>query len=178
MTLIFSSHFIDTMNGILTIRAFGWLHQNIAKNNGLLDTSQRPSYLLAMIQKWLLLALNLVVMFMAVAVIAISTQLRTSSGFAGASLVTLMSFGLALSSVVKFYATMETSIGAVARIKDFCEKTRSECQQDEIIQPDNTWPQRGDVEIRGVSASYRYEIMSLTFFNFAQVTTAQESTTR
>lgn len=144
------------MNGIATIRAFGWVQQNIRENNALLNISQRPSYLLAMIQKWLLFALNLVVMFIAVIVITMATQLRTSSGFAGASLVTLMSFGLALSNIVKFYASMETSIGAVARIKDFCEKKTSESQVDETVEPDNNWPERGDIEIRGVSASYGY----------------------
>ena len=145
------------MNGIATIRAFGWVQQNIKENDALLNVSQRPTYLLAMIQKWLLLALNLVVMFIALIVITMSTQLRTSSGFAGASLVTLMGFGLALSNIVKFYASMETSIGAVARIKDFCEKTTSETQVYDTAKLDNNWPDKGNIEIQGVSAYYGYE---------------------
>lgn len=43
------THFIDTIKGITTFRAFGWVPQGVARNHVLLDDSQRPAYLLAMI---------------------------------------------------------------------------------------------------------------------------------
>ncbi|KAI1099495.1 hypothetical protein F4804DRAFT_321707 [Jackrogersella minutella] len=45
------THFLDTSNGIVTLRAFGFMSEDSAKNARLLDTSQRPAYLLRMIQQ-------------------------------------------------------------------------------------------------------------------------------
>lgn len=50
-----STHFLDTTKGILTLRAFGFVSQDRAQNTELLDASQRPAYLLFMIQQWLTL---------------------------------------------------------------------------------------------------------------------------
>lgn len=46
-----STHFLDTSKGIVTLRAFGFTEEDRAKNAYLLDTSQRPAYLLTMIQQ-------------------------------------------------------------------------------------------------------------------------------
>lgn len=44
------SQFIETLGGLATIRAFGWQHALQRRNHELLDTSQKPFYLLACIQ--------------------------------------------------------------------------------------------------------------------------------
>jgi len=46
-----STHFLDTTKGIVTLRAFGFIDDDRSKNTLLLDTSQRPAYLLIMIQQ-------------------------------------------------------------------------------------------------------------------------------
>jgi hypothetical protein len=111
LTLSCSTHFLDTTKGIVTLRAFGFVSENKAVNSHLLDTSQRPAYMLQMIQNWLNLVLGLVVMVMAVVLTSLAVKLRSGSGFTGASLVTLMSFGDQLSGIVLFMTQLETSIG-------------------------------------------------------------------
>lgn len=108
-----------------------------------------------MIQSWLTLVLNLVVMVMAAILTTLAVRLHANSGFAGASLVTLMSFGDNLSGIVTFYTQLETSIGAIARLKTFNENVKPESKDDEDIIPTEEWPQNGMVEMTGVSASYR-----------------------
>jgi ATP-binding cassette subfamily C (CFTR/MRP) protein 1 len=142
------------MEGLATFRAFGWAEDAIALNNSLLDASQRPAYLLAMIQRWLGLALQLVVAGLAVVFVTLATQLRSNSAFTGASLVTLMSFGDQLSLLVEQYTLLETSIGAVSRLKTFSEKVVSENLAEEDVIPPREWPLEGSIEINGVSASY------------------------
>lgn len=149
-----STHFLDTIKGVATFRAFGWVKDSISLNNHFLDTSQRPAYLLAMIQQWLAFVLGIVVALMAVAVVTLATQLRLNTGFTGASLVTLMSFGSTLASIIKMYTQLETSLGAVSRLKSFSENTMPESLPGEDAIPPESWPQRGRIEIRGVSASY------------------------
>ncbi|KAK3325989.1 P-loop containing nucleoside triphosphate hydrolase protein [Apodospora peruviana] len=148
------THFIDTIKGVATFRAFGWVPDGIELNNQLLDTSQRPAYLLAMIQRWLGFTLSLVVAILAIAVVSLATQLRSNTAFTGASLVTLMKFGEALSVIVRFYTSLETSIGAVSRLKTFSDTVKPENQEGEDVVPPREWPLRGTIKLQGVSASY------------------------
>jgi ABC-type multidrug transport system fused ATPase/permease subunit len=107
-----------------------------------------------MVQRWLALVLSLVVMFVAIVLVTLVTQLRANSSVTGASLVTLMSFSQSLSNIVRFYAAMETSISAVGRLKNFSSTTKRECLPGEHLEPGEDWPERGEIEIRGLSASY------------------------
>lgn len=150
-----STNFIDTINGLVTIRAFGWVEATIAKNDKLLNTSQRPAYLLRMLQRWITLVLGIVVAALAVLVVTLSTQLRTATGFTGASMVSLMTFGKYLASLIHSFTLLETSMGAVNRLKTFSETTPREDLPGENIVPPVTWPEKGTIEIRDVSASFR-----------------------
>ncbi|KAL7621968.1 hypothetical protein AAE478_007469 [Parahypoxylon ruwenzoriense] len=151
------THFLDTSKGIVTLRAFGFTSEVRAKNYFLLDTSQRPSYLLIMIQQWLALVLNFVVAITAVILTTLAVRLRSNSGFTGASLVTLMGFGDNLSGVVRFYTDLETSLGAITRLKTFDKTAKTEDKDEEDINPPEEWPQRGEIVLKGVSASYGVE---------------------
>lgn len=149
-----STHFLDTIRGVTTFRAFGWVQDGIDLNNRLLDTSQRPTYLLAMVQRWLGFTLQIIVAILAVVVVTLSTQLRSSTAITGASLVTLMTFGDVLRYIIRWWTQLETSIGAVGRLKSFSEKVKSESSDGEDVKPQREWPLRGAIEISGVSASY------------------------
>jgi ABC-type multidrug transport system fused ATPase/permease subunit len=107
-----------------------------------------------MVQSWLNLVLDVVVMIIAAVLTTLAVRLHSSSGFAGASLVTLMSFGENLSGIVIFYTKLETSMGAIARLKTFNETVKPEDKDDEDIVPPEQWPEHGVVEFKGVSASY------------------------
>lgn len=152
-----STHFIDTIKGLATFRAFGWIPASIAANNALVDNSQRPAYLLAMIQRWLAFALNVVVSVLAIVVVTLSTQLKLggNAGFTGASMVTLMTLGPTLTGLIRCYTALETSLGAVNRLKTFSETVRPEGGDGEDVVPDERWPSGGEIEIRDVSATYR-----------------------
>jgi ATP-binding cassette, subfamily C (CFTR/MRP), member 1 len=145
---------LDTIRGIATFRAFGWVDTAIETNNRLLDTSQRPYYLLAMVQRWLGFTLQIVVAILAVAVVTLATQLRSSTALTGASLVTLMTFGDILNYIIRWFTQMETSIGAVSRLKSFSEKVKPESSDGEGVVPPEEWLSSGGIQIKGVSASY------------------------
>lgn len=107
-----------------------------------------------MIQRWLLFVLNVVVAVVAVVVVSLATQLRANRGFTGASLVTIMGFGDILANIVRCYTLLETSIGAVSRLKTFSDTTAPEDREGEDVVPPEEWPSEGLIEIRNVSASY------------------------
>ena len=151
-----SSHFLETIKGLASIRAFGWVEDESLYNRKLLDSSQRPAYLLAMIQQCLMLVLNLLVTILAVGLVSLATQLRTGAGFTGASLISLMSFSELVTNLILSYTSLETSIGAVSRLKTFSDNIRSEHLPGEHLQPPMDWPQTGSMVLEHVSASHTY----------------------
>ncbi|QYT03519.1 hypothetical protein H0G86_010468 [Trichoderma simmonsii] len=110
-----------------------------------------------MIQEWLNLVLNVVVMLLAIALMTLAVRLHSNSAFAGAALYSLLSFGENLAGIVLFWTSLETSLGAIARIKMFNDTVKPEDRDGESIIPPEHWPQRGVVELKGVSATYSSE---------------------
>ncbi|GAW18308.1 hypothetical protein ANO14919_077830 [Xylariales sp. No.14919] len=150
------SHFIESLSGLVTIRAFGWTREYTNKTNKLLDQSQKPFYLLLCIQRWLVLVLDLVVAGLAVLLVGLAVALRSkiNPGFLGIALVQLTSLSHALTSLVQFWTLLETSLGAIARIKDFSETTPAEASTEESTEPPPNWPNQGALTFESVSASY------------------------
>jgi ABC-type multidrug transport system fused ATPase/permease subunit len=109
-----------------------------------------------MIQQWLNLVLDVVVMIMAVLLTTLAVRLHSNAGFAGASMVSLMSFGENLSGIVISYTKLETSLGAISRLKTFQTDVKPEDQDEEDVFPQRNWPSSGSIELRNVSASYEY----------------------
>ncbi|KAH4005276.1 hypothetical protein HBI13_005130 [Parastagonospora nodorum] len=148
------THFLDTVRGITTLRSFGFTSEDIKKNARLTKSNQRPSYLLLMVQEWLSCVLNIVVMVMAVILTTLAVQLHSKSGFAGASLYSLLGLGESLAGIVLSWTKLETSLGAIARLKAFGEAVTPEDTDEETIIPPQEWPEHGTVAINGVSATY------------------------
>ncbi|KAH6648221.1 putative multidrug resistance-associated protein [Truncatella angustata] len=150
-------HFIETASGTATIRAFGWQHYFRRTLEVALDRSQRPVYLLFSVQRWLALVLDLVVSVLVIILVSIVVTWKSSfdSGAVGLSLVIVMMFNKTLMSVVQYWTSLETSVGAVARIKQYVELTKSEDRSDRIPQtiPQN-WPSSGAIKFSNLVASH------------------------
>ena len=92
------SHYLDTVNGLSTIQAFGWERKFLQKNSRLLNISQKPYYLLFCIQRWLALVLDLIVAAEAILVVSLAITLKdsTSVGLLGVSLNNILCKSLSL----------------------------------------------------------------------------------
>ncbi|KAI4721875.1 putative ABC transporter [Aureobasidium sp. EXF-10727] len=151
------SHFLETLEGVVTIRAFGWQQAAKEKQEKLLDTAQSPYYLLACVQRWLKLVLDLMVAALAVVVVglAISQRGTTSAGLLGVALNNVLGFSQSLSRLVTEWTTLETSLGAIARVRSFATTTEREAPPTEGT---TTMPQdlvtKGAVSFSGVYAKY------------------------
>ncbi|GBF67299.1 canalicular multispecific organic anion transporter [Trichophyton mentagrophytes] len=69
------SNFLENLNGLSTLRAFGWTAQALETNYRLLDESQKLIYLLYMIQRWLTFVLDVTVAFLAAIILALAVTL-------------------------------------------------------------------------------------------------------
>ncbi|KAF4845765.1 ABC transporter atnG [Colletotrichum siamense] len=164
------THFLETLSGLPTIRAHAATTPSIAHSHTLIDRSQRPFYILLLTQQWLTLVLDLTTTALALLVVGLAVRLRdtVSVGLTGVSLVQLISFTETLKMLIQFWTSLETSIGAVARIKNFADDTPDEIEDDllkrQLLCSEGRqgvsatllpgWPDKGCIELRDISASY------------------------
>ncbi|KAK9802300.1 putative ABC transporter [Seiridium cardinale] len=151
------THFIESVAGAATIRAFAWQSQYQERNYKFIDQAQRPAYLQYCIQHWLSFVLDMVVTALAVVLVAIVVTWRDkfSAGNVGVSLVMVVTFSTVLMRLIKMWTMMESSIGAVARVKRFVAETESEEKESLITEVSADWPAQGIVEFRGLVAAHR-----------------------
>ncbi|KAF5859185.1 hypothetical protein ETB97_003197 [Aspergillus alliaceus] len=122
------SHFLETIQGIMTIRAFGWEPHFQQESHLRLNSSQKPVYMLFCVQQWLTLVLDLVVGGIAVVLAAVVTSLKGSFSAAsiGVALNLLLTFNQTITRTIKMWTMMEISIGAVSRVRSFAKDTPSD----------------------------------------------------
>ncbi|EHA28226.1 hypothetical protein ASPNIDRAFT_188758 [Aspergillus niger ATCC 1015] len=151
------SNFMETVNGLVTIRAFGWQSNFLTNICCLTDASQRPYYLLFVIQRWLTLVLDMVVAGMATLIVGIAVGAPGSigAGSAGLGLLNIINVSESLKQLISNWTVLETSIGAVSRVRQFQDQVQPEDRPDGHIEVPARWPERGDVKFFNVFASYR-----------------------
>lgn len=151
-----ASLFIDTIQGLSTIHAFGWGQDYIQKSFTLLDLSQKPYYLLFCVQRWLLLVLALTVagLMMLVVGLAIALRGRVSASLVGLAIIQITTLTETMSDFVMQWTEMETSLGAVARISGFVAETPQEIDLHNNGAIPDDWPPLGAIIFEHVSAKY------------------------
>ncbi|KAJ5249016.1 hypothetical protein N7468_000467 [Penicillium chermesinum] len=152
------SHFTDCLQGLVTLRAFGWQHGMEKKNIELLDLSQRPFYYMFAIQRWLTLSLDLVVAGIAILLIVLVVVLRGSgvnAGSMGVALLNVIQFSQGIKLLVTFWTNLETHIGSILRVKEFTTTVECEDKPGEDGEIPPNWPSDGAVSFHSVSAAYR-----------------------
>ncbi|KAJ0283939.1 hypothetical protein COL940_004326 [Colletotrichum noveboracense] len=151
------THFLETLKGVATIRAYGWESNFEAQASALLNRSQKPHYMLACIQQWLALVLDLVVGALALIVVAMATSLtdKFTPGAVGVAMVLVLGFNSDLAVTIKNWTALETSIGAVSRIREFANETPSEERElGSNGAPPAGWPLKGAIKFENVTARY------------------------
>jgi ABC-type multidrug transport system fused ATPase/permease subunit len=156
----------SSTSGATTIRAFGWQSFYQTRVHSLIDQAQRPAYLQNCIQNWLNFILNLMVAVLAVILIATVVAWRdkfdVNAGGIGISTIVLIGFNQTLTRVIHTWTKLESSVGAVARVKRFVTDTESEDSRADLqlstLVDDTTieWPQPGKIKLDSLVASYRY----------------------
>ena len=173
--------FSETASGITTIRAHGWTDQVHERFTKALDRSQEPFYLLSCAQRWLQLVMDLLVAGLVLIVAGVAVGLNKTQqdggggaggavtvGAIGVALTNATSLGETLTHFILSWTTLETTLGAVARIILFKRNTELE-HSAETDQPPSShygdmegtdeatavqWLERGTIKLTNVWASY------------------------
>ncbi|KAG9247609.1 putative multidrug resistance protein [Calycina marina] len=157
------SNFLETLEGMSHIRALGWELRAIDQNIKALDISQRPNYIMHTIQQWLGVILQLLVAGLAVLVVGLAVAFRSSTtgGQMGIALNVILGFSSTLVRLLEGWTHLETTLGAVARIKSLEESLIPEDLQGENLEASPEWPEKGAMEFENVIASYNPETIAL-----------------
>ncbi|CAK7207178.1 hypothetical protein SEUCBS139899_009986 [Sporothrix eucalyptigena] len=148
--------FLETLAGVTTIRAFGWQRPVTVQNAQTLDFSMRPDYLLRCIQCWLSIVLDLLVPGLAIGVIVLTVFLKgtTTGGQVGIALTAVLKTNSYLLRLVEAWTKLETSLGAVSRVRSFENDVPPEDSCTQALLPPPSWPSLGGIRFNHVSASY------------------------
>ncbi|EAT78337.2 hypothetical protein SNOG_14100 [Parastagonospora nodorum SN15] len=131
------NHFLETHGGLVTIRAFNWTHDYLRD----------------------LLVGGIAVVLAAVAV---KTRGQVDAGLMGLALLNIVGFSSTLKQLITNWTLLETSTGAISRIRTFTRTVDSEEQylnQGQNLQivpspPPLYWPRNGAISFNSVTASY------------------------
>lgn len=150
------SCFTDSVAGATTIRAFRWQRAYQQRFYGLIDNFQRPEYIQSCVQHWLSFILDTIVAAMAVVVVAIIVIWpdKFDTGSVGVSLVMIIGFSTTLMRVIRSWTAMESSIGAISRIRQYTHDTAPDNRQN-LNMADPDWVQNGSIVIENLRACYR-----------------------
>ncbi|KAI9742905.1 MAG: hypothetical protein M1818_003634 [Claussenomyces sp. TS43310] len=161
------SSFLESVEGVATIRAFGWKKEIEVDNNHYLEKSQQPLYILFCLQRWLNIVLDLMIAAIATGVITLAVVLRgsTTGGQIGVALNLVLVANSTLLRLVESWATLEISLGAIARIKSLQNETPKEDKPLENVEPVGSWPSSGALDIQNVTVAYNPEAIALRDIN-------------
>ncbi|KAI1116845.1 putative ATP-binding cassette transporter [Nemania sp. NC0429] len=145
--------------GLATVRAHGWQSLLRAELRGRLDGTQEPDYLLLSAQAWLRLVLALLVAGLSVVVVGVAVATRrgggsTGGGAIGVAFLNLVTLGDTLTNLISSWTSLETSLGAIARIEAFERDTPAEAEVLSPVEVSAHWPERGEVRFENLHASY------------------------
>ncbi|WKX90939.1 hypothetical protein Q1695_009632 [Nippostrongylus brasiliensis] len=152
------SHFGETIQGVATIRAFGWTDMFRKKNLHKLETHVRCSYYSLVSNRWLSVRLEWLgsTIILATALLAVISRDWGSitAGAIGLSVSYSLNITFMLNLLVRQVSDVETNVVAVERIKEYTE-TEVEAPWRRQNRPPPGWPSDGEVSIENYSTRYR-----------------------
>ncbi|KAK0756022.1 hypothetical protein N5P37_011395 [Trichoderma harzianum] len=150
------THFLELVSGAVTVRAFGWQAAFDDVCVSLLNFSQRPVYLLNCIQQCLQFFLDMMVAVVTISLMAMVVFMRDSfdPGSVGVALVMVMTFNSNLMLLIRFWTLMETSIGAISRIKSYVATTKPEEIAEDMQPLPAEWPSTGSIKLSQLEAGH------------------------
>jgi ABC-type multidrug transport system fused ATPase/permease subunit len=98
----------------------------------------------------------MVVAFLTIILVIFAVTLREkiNPSLLGIALVNMMRLGTNMKGIVLNWSILETSLGAIARIRMFCSSAPSEEKPGENNNPGDSWPREGGLEVKNVDVQY------------------------
>lgn len=86
---------------------------------------------------------------------AVKFQENTTQGALGVALINIIAFNTELTELVSNWTDLETSLGAISRLRSFLWETPNEDPKNEDAPLPSDWPSNGMIQFNNVSAAYK-----------------------
>ncbi|KAL4789715.1 hypothetical protein BDV19DRAFT_20483 [Aspergillus venezuelensis] len=152
--------FGETLNGIVTIRAYGDGPRFIIDNHQRINSYNRPHIYLWAANRWLAFRVDItgaLVSFLT-ATFILSNIGRIDAGAAGLSLTYAVTFTENVLWLVRLYSEVQQSMNSVERVKEYLEVEQEAPPVIEDSRPPANWPTRGEVKFSNYSTRYRPDL--------------------
>ena len=113
--------------------------------------------------------LELLVAGLAVLVVSLAVVFKasTTGGRIGIALNVILTISNTLVRLLQPWRQLETSLGAISRIKTLEETLLPEDKENEDFEPSPEWPEKGGIEFQEVVAAYKYACFTFHFYFFS-----------
>ncbi|KAJ5672890.1 hypothetical protein N7507_002017 [Penicillium longicatenatum] len=152
--------FGETLNGIVTIRAYGDGPRFIVDNHRRINAYNRPHIYLWAANRWLALRVDwtgALVSFFAATFVLINVG-NIDAGAAGLSLTYAVTFTENVLWLVRLYSEVQQNMNSVERVREYLEVDQEASPIIPDSRPAKGWPLEGAVEFSGYTTRYRPDL--------------------
>ncbi|KAJ5562910.1 hypothetical protein N7461_001671 [Penicillium sp. DV-2018c] len=155
--------FGETLNGIVTIRAYGDAPRFMIDNHRRINSYNRPHIYLWASNRWLALRVDwtgALVSFFSATFVLLNVG-TIDAGAAGLSLTYAVTFTENVLWLVRLYSEVQQNMNSVERVREYLEVDQEAASVIEGSRPAAGWPTQGAVEFKGYSTRYRPDLDSV-----------------
>ncbi|KAK2877316.1 hypothetical protein FQN49_001243 [Arthroderma sp. PD_2] len=152
--------FGETLNGVVTIRAYGDGARFILDNHGLINTYNRPYIYLWAANRWLAFRIDIIgafVSFFAATFLILSAK-TIDAGAAGLAMTYAITFSENILWLVRLYSENEQNMNSVERVEEYMNVEQEAPALIPETKPTGTWPSKGAVKFVDYSTRYRPDL--------------------
>ncbi|KAI9222621.1 hypothetical protein BC828DRAFT_365051 [Blastocladiella britannica] len=148
--------FEETLQGLVSIRAFQVENQFTADMAAAIDRNTRPAYLTPSLNRWLMVNSSILSSFfiLGIGLIAVFMRGSTLAGLIGLGLTQAQQLTWTFRHFVMSLCDMETKMVAVERIRQYSQVPQEAPVETDLV-TDAEWPATGQLEFNAYSTTYR-----------------------
>eukprot|EP00752_Nemacystus_decipiens_P006704 g6027.t1 len=158
------SQLSETLDGLVTIRAFGTQHRFLHQFTERVDLNTRAYFAWVYTARWLGFRMDMVVIMVLIASCFFSVAVNEYSnavdaGLLGAALVYVIQLGGLFQWAVRQSAEVENQMVSAERVLGYCRVPQEASLESEPgRKPKDDWPAKGAIEVRDMSMRYREDL--------------------
>ncbi|KAJ6070500.1 hypothetical protein N7467_011819 [Penicillium canescens] len=152
--------FGETLNGIVTIRAYGDGPRFMIDNHRRINAYNRPHIYLWASNRWLALRVDwtgALVSFFSATFVLLNVG-KIDAGAAGLSLTYAVTFTENVLWLVRLYSEVQQNMNSVERVREYLEVDQEAAAVIPESRPAAGWPSQGAVEFNGYTTRYRPDL--------------------
>ncbi|DBA69271.1 TPA: hypothetical protein ACH3X2_14313 [Trebouxia sp. C0005] len=152
-------NFNESLQGLLTLRAFRKQDQFTQRNQALLDKSNRCWWPIQVVNRWLSVRLEMLgICIVFGAALFVSVLLPRNAGLAGLALTSALNLTGLMNWMVRQSTELEVNMNAVERVIEYTKLTPEKPPVIANHRPPKGWPSEGVIEAENLVVRYREDL--------------------